>query len=36
VIVEVPNTKGTEKVAQSVQIGAASSTPAAGKQPGKK
>ncbi len=36
VIVEVPNTKGTDKVAQSVQIGAASSSAAAGKQAGKK
>jgi hypothetical protein len=36
VIVEVPNGKGTDKVAQSVTIGAASPAPAAGKQAGKK
>ena len=35
VIVEVPQAKGKERVAQSVKIGAAPSTTGAGKAPGK-
>lgn len=36
VIIEIPNAKGSDKVAQSVTIGAASPAPGAGKQPAKK